>query len=292
VTGYYYIIQYIPSQATLSLTHTHALYVYTHQCRYGFGFGALERSYYDGRNKIFYGGSERGFVTVSDFANYPDTVVVTDAGFPLTNSLTDIKVCGDWLFVSTKDDPNPGMLHIYQAAMRMTNDADTNNNNTSSSNITAPVLLHSVPVGVGPDNILVSSDCLLVATADEGEGDYSDDTGLINPVGTVTIVRGPFDDPATLPNATTVSLNVWTETELLQKGVHLTLSLNASMYWNATLPGADFTNVIDSYTPDMNLEPEYLAFGAGETTIYANLQENNAVVVIDVETNTATDIFT
>lgn len=243
--------------------------------RYGFGFGALERSYYDADQKLFYGGSEIGFVTISDFNEYPDNVETLDISFPLPDSLTDIKICGEYLFYTTKDDPNPGMLHIYHKAMR---------NGTS---FTAPMLLQQVDVGVGPDNILVSKDCNTVATANEGEGDYDDDTGLVNPVGSVSIVRGPFKDGVF--NHTIVSLDVWSEEELLEMGVHLPLSQNAMIYWSATL-GLDFSEAIESYTPDSMLEPEYLAFSGDEEKIFVNLQENNALIVIDVQSNTATDI--
>lgn len=250
--------------------HSHITQFY----RYGYGLGALERSYYDGTNKVFYGGSELGFVTVSDFVNYPE-VTVTDMFIDLVDSLTDIKVCGPYLFVSSKNDPSPGTLHVYEALTRA--------NGTLVGDLKE---INAIPVGVGPDNVLVSKDCTLVATADEGEGDYDDDIGFINPVGTVSIVRGPFDTPT----VTTVSLNQWTEEMLLDWDVHLPFSRNAMEYWDATL-ASNYSNLFDSYTPDMNLEPEYLAFGSNETEIYVNLQENNAVVVIDVATNTATNIF-
>jgi hypothetical protein len=198
---------------------------------------------------------------------------------PLDDALTDIKVCGDLLFVTTKNDPSPGMLHVFSAASRDSNDS-----------LTAPALVQSITVGFGPDNILVSKDCMLVATADEGEGVYSSSSGLVNPVGSVTILRGPFNDTASPPTVKIVSLNQWTEEDLLEKGVHMPLTLNAMQYWNDT-GVADFSDTIENYTPDMILEPEYLAFGAGETKIYANLQENNALVVIDVESGNATDIF-
>lgn len=212
-------------------------------------------------------------MTISDFADYPDNVETLDISFALPDSLTDIKICGDYLLYTTKDDPNPGMLHIYEKAKR--------NNDT----ISAPMLLQQVEVGVGPDNILVSKDCLTVATANEGEGDY--DETFVNPVGSVSIVRGPFNEGVF--NHTLVALDVWTEEELLEQGVHLPLSRNAMIYWSAAL-GLDFSAAIESYTPDSMLEPEYLAFSEDEGKIFVNLQENNALVVIDVESNTATDI--
>ena len=156
----------------------------------------------------------------------------------------------------------------------------------------APKVVQTIPVGVGPDHILTSKDCLTVATADEGEGDYDDELGLVNPVGTITIVRGPFDDPESPPSVATVSLDKWTEEELMAKGVHLPLPLNALKYWGSSEDiSVNFDHAIANYSPDMNLEPEYLAWADGESKIYANLQENNAMVVIDVKSNEAIDIF-
>ena len=153
-----------------------------------------------------------------------------------------------------------------------------------------PVFIQSVSVlGVGPDNILISKDCMTVATANEGEGVYGD--SLENPVGSVTIFKGPFDSADTPPAATLVSLNKWTEQELIGMGVHMPLTLNAMIYWQATEDiDVDFADAIAAYTPDAVLEPEYLAFSADESKIYVNLQENNAVVIVDVETEVADSI--
>lgn len=229
---------------------------------------------------VFYGGSEIGFITVSDFSNYPD-VTQAPFGIPLPDgaSFTDIKVCGDLLFISTKDDPNPGTLHIFDSSKRM-----------ADGSLTPPALIQSVSViGVGPDNILVSKDCMTVATANEGEGDYED--FLVNPVGSVTIFNGPFDNKSLPPMTTLVSLDKWTEQELLDMGVHMPLTLNAMIYWDATDDiDVDFADAIASYTPDAVLEPEYLAFNADESQIFVNLQENNAMVIIDVATGLADSI--
>jgi len=213
-------------------------------------------------------------VTISDFSTFPTTVDTLDISFPLPDSLTDIKICGDYLFYTTKDDPNPGTLNIYKKAFK------------TNETITAPEFMQAIEVGVGPDNILVSKDCMTVATANEGEGDY--EVELINPVGSVSIIRGPFD--ADTVSNTLVSLNNWSEDELLEAGVHLPLSLNAMKYWSAEL-GLNFDSAIENYTPDMGLEPEYLAFSADESHIFVNLQENNALVVINVTSDTATAIY-
>jgi hypothetical protein len=131
---------------------------------------------------------------------------------------------------------------------------------------------------------------MMVATADEGEADYDDDDGLINPAGSVSIVRGPFDDPSNPPAVTLVSLNNWTDDELIEMGVHLPLSRNAMIYWSQAL-GVNFASAIENYQPEQSLEPEYLAWNFDESVIYCSLQENSALVVIDVATNEATGIF-
>jgi hypothetical protein len=108
---------------------------------YGYGFGSLEQSIYDPSQKIFYGGSELGVVTVSDFGKYPNESVVLDVAIPLNYTLTDVEVCGGLLFASTKDDPNPGHVHVYTAAKR------------NGSSIIPPTLIQSIQVGVGPDDM-------------------------------------------------------------------------------------------------------------------------------------------
>ena len=221
---------------------------------------------------VFYGGSEIGFITVSDFSDYPD-VKQADFGIPLNDTLTDIKVCGNLLFITTKDDPNPGKLNVYNAATR-----------NGEGGLNEPMLVQTFEVGVGPDNVLISKDCTIVATANEGEGEYDDATGLVNPEGSVSIIRGPFFDPINPPTVSEVSLNKWTDDELIEMGVHLPLSLNAMKYWNQ-FEDINFTAAIESYTPAAVLEPEYLAWGQNETKLYVNLQENNALVIVDVATN-------
>jgi hypothetical protein len=252
--------------------------VYHRSFSYGFGFGAMERSFYDPVQKVFYAGSETGFISITDFKNYP-RVVQLDYGIPLEKSFTDLKVCRHFLFITVKDDPNPGNLLVYRTATR-----------TLNGTLAPPKFIQSLDViGVGPDNLIVSNNCMIVATANEGEAQYGD--SLVNPVGSVTIFKGRFDRPASPPRTTLVSLNKWTEQELLDKGVHMPLTLNAMKYWNTTDDiDVDFSEAIATYTPDAVLEPEYLAFSANKSKIYVNLQENNAMVIVDVESGLAESI--
>lgn len=115
--------------------------------RYGYGIGSLEQSFYDASQKIFYGGSELGFITVSNFGAYVASSVVTDYGIPLNYSLTDLEVCNGLLFVSTKDDPNPGYVHVYEAVKRA----------EDGTTLSPPTFLQSIEVGVGPDKLCKST---------------------------------------------------------------------------------------------------------------------------------------
>jgi hypothetical protein len=197
------------------------------------------------------------------------------------DSYTDVHVCSEQgvLFASTKDDPNLGSISIYKAATKV---GDT---------ITPPELIHTVEVGYGPDMILPNKDCSILAVANEGEGDYED--FLINPEGSVSLVKGPFLDASTPPIVSTVSFP-WTDADLLAKGIHLPLSENALEYWDdySSIAGdIDFSAARATYTTASVLEPEYLAWSADEAHVFVSLQENSALVKINVATEEAEDIY-
>ena len=216
-----------------------------------------------------------------DFADYPNAKLAP-FGLSLDFDLTDIAGCGDFLMLATKDDPNPGAVHIFNKAKR-----------GDDGSLSEPTLVQTVEVGYGPDFIMVNKDCSIVATANEGEGVYDDTAGLINPEGSVSILRAPFDDASNPPSVTMVSLNEWTDDELIEQGVHLPLSLNAMIYFdslNTSDINVDFANAIANYTSAAVLEPEYMAWSDDESKIYVSLQENNAMVIVDVESGVAESI--
>ena len=197
------------------------------------------------------------------------------------DTYTRVHVCSEQgvLFASTKDDPNPGSVSIYKAATR---DGDT---------VAAPELIHTVEVGAGPDMILPNKDCSILAVANEGEGDYGD--FLINPEGSVSLIRGPYLDASTPPTVSTVTFP-WTDDELLAKGIHLPLSASALEYWDeySSIAGdVDFTAARAAYTAASVLEPEYLAWSGDEKYVLVSLQENSALIKIDVASEVAEDIY-
>lgn len=202
-------------------------------------------------------------------------IVITDK-----DAYTDITVCPEKgiLFATTKNDPNPGSVVIYKAATR-----------SEDGTVASPELIHTVEVGAGPDNIKTNKDCTILAVANEGEGDYGEE--LINPEGSVTLIKGPFT--AADVTAATVTFP-WTDEELLEKGVHLPLSKNSLEYWDdhSNVAGdLNFTAARASYTAASVLEPEWLVWSADEKYVLVNLQENAALVKVNVENETAEDIY-
>ena len=244
--------------------------------------GGLEKVAYDSKEKILYGVSEQGFITLIDYRNGPMQapqlpIVITDK-----DTYTDINVCSEQgvLFATTKDDPNPGSVAIYKVATT-----------AEDGSVTEPELMHTLQVGAGPDNVLPNSDCTILAVANEGEGDYSDH--LVNPEGSVSLIKGPFLDASTPPTVSTVTFP-WTDAELLEKGVHLPLSENSLEYWDehsAISDDLNFTAARASYTAASVLEPEWLVWSADEKYVLVNLQENAALVKVDVANEVAEDIY-
>jgi hypothetical protein len=199
------------------------------------------------------------------------------------NIYTDVHVCSEEgiLFASSKDDPNPGVVSIFRAATR-----------SDDNSVVEPELIHTLTVGYGPDYMNTNSDCSILAIANEGEGYYKDDY-LINNEGSVSLVKGPFLDAATPPAISTVSFP-WTDDELIAKGIHLPLSANALEYWDEHSSIADdlnFTEARASYTAASVLEPEWLVWTPDDQYVLVNLQENCALVKINVADETAEDIY-
>lgn len=212
--------------------------------------------------------------------------MITDA-----DTYTDIAVCPEQgiLFATTKNDPELGTLSIFKAAARSA--SVTASSTRSGDVVTGPELIHTIPVGYGPDMIKPNKDCTILAVANEGEGDY--DEFLVNPEGSVSLVKGPFLDASTPPTVASVSFP-WTDDELLAKGVHLPLSKNALEYWDehsSVADDLDFTAARAAYTSASVLEPEWLVWSADEKYVLVNLQENSALVKVNVATETAEDIY-
>ncbi len=132
---------------------------------------------------------------------------------------------------------------------------------------TAGVITDSVEVGAMPDMIGISPDGKLVVTANEGEpnGAYTTD-----PEGSVSIidisagVRGIMQS-----KVTTIDFKTLNPLKTILKSAGIRLF-------------GRFKGSNDSTTVAQDLEPEYVTFSTDSKTAYVTMQENNAVMVVDL----------
>jgi hypothetical protein len=127
------------------------------------------------------------------------------------------------------------------------------------------VFLNEVPAGAMPDMITFSKDYTKVITANEGEPNA---TYSLDPEGSVTVVdiSGGIAN-LTSANATQIMLTQFNgqEVSLRAQGIRI------------------FST---SATVAQDLEPEYVAVSDDNTKAYVTLQENNAILVVNLVTNT------
>ena len=127
------------------------------------------------------------------------------------------------------------------------------------------VFLNEVPAGAMPDMITFSKDYTKVITANEGEPNA---TYSLDPEGSVTVVdiSGGIAN-LTSANATQIMLTQFNgqEVALRAQGIRI------------------FST---SATVAQDLEPEYVAVSDDNTKAYVTLQENNAMLVVNLVTNT------
>ena len=239
-----------------------------------FGMGAAEQIAYDHIQKYAYAVSEQGVLNVIDWNDPSNPTVQSNLAYDFQGAkLTDIEICAEKevIFVgagaATKTDN--GHVHILTTVKR--------------SSPTAPVSSGVLEAGPLPDMILPNSACTKLAVGNEGEAIYKN--GLTDPPGSAMIFES--SDWSNVANVVkhTVTFDSYTDSQLIQNGVHLPLSLDAMVYWDdhsSVASSVDFASARSSYNAAGNLEPEYLAWSGDDSTLFVNLQENNAIAIIDV----------
>eukprot|EP00614_Pseudopedinella_elastica_P011149 CAMPEP_0172598816 /NCGR_PEP_ID=MMETSP1068-20121228/18875_1 /TAXON_ID=35684 /ORGANISM="Pseudopedinella elastica, Strain CCMP716" /LENGTH=745 /DNA_ID=CAMNT_0013398835 /DNA_START=57 /DNA_END=2294 /DNA_ORIENTATION=- len=261
-------------RSVTSMTLTSRIYVPFDKTNFGFGMGAAEQIAYDPVEKKVYAVSEQKYVNIMDYSVDPaaptlwGTIDLSAAG----GSLTDVLVCEGNFYVSqsaaTKTDP--GSVLQFPVA-------------TGTSGTISATPLKTFTVGALPDMIEANSDCTKIAVANEGEGSFSSTTNVLtDPSGSVSIITLSDGSVKTVTFESVVTS--FTDAALLALGVHLPLPEAARTHFSLGLG-------TQTYSPAMNLEPEYLAWSADDSALYVGLQENSAIVKIDAATSTAKGIF-
>ncbi|MGC9526188.1 MAG: choice-of-anchor I family protein [Limnospira sp.] len=131
---------------------------------------------------------------------------------------------------------------------------------------TSGQLLGAVEVGFSPDMVTFTPDGTKALVANEG---FPNDDYSIDPEGSVSIIdiSGGIED-ATVTTAGFTAFN-GQEDELIESGVRI------------FGPGASVAQ---------DLEPEYIAVSPDGSTAYVALQENNAIGILDLDTEVFTDV--
>ncbi|MFW6342098.1 MAG: choice-of-anchor I family protein [Halothiobacillaceae bacterium] len=124
-----------------------------------------------------------------------------------------------------------------------------------------------VTVGALPDALTFSADGRYVAVANEGE---PNDDYTVDPEGSISIID--LSNGVNAPVVRTADFRAFNgqEDALRAQGVRI------------FGPGASAAQ---------DFEPEWVEITADNRTVYASLQENNAIAVIDVASATVTDVF-
>ncbi|XP_048764949.2 mesenchyme-specific cell surface glycoprotein-like [Ostrea edulis] len=220
--------------------------------------GAAEQSAYDAKDKMVYivGAAKINVIDISQVDN-PRIVYHQVLG---DFDPTDVEFCGDHVFVSLDNNQNRemGKLVVFKKY-------------DVKSNTLEAVL--NITVGALPDMILPTSDCRTVLIALEAEA-FARDGELVDPEGGVGMLK--FQ-----------SSNITTSSYSYKR-------LNFHHFndrWNElSKSGVRFIHREKGNTFSQDLEPEYLSYSADERKAYVCLQENNAIAVVDLQTENITTI--
>lgn len=139
--------------------------------------------------------------------------------------------------------------------------------------------IKAVKVGALPDMVTFSPDGKKVLVANEGEpnNDYS-----VDPEGSVSIIDFTDEIPADISSTINLSTNITFSNDLLDDEDFDTDAKRAELLKTAGLKLAGPVGT----TLAQSLEPEYITVSEDSKTAFVSLQENNAIGVINLETNT------
>ena len=246
---------------------------------YGFGMNAVSELAYDTQQHYLYAGSAQGVVTITDFGD-PSNPIVLDVALEVRAEPESMTICDEQglLFLAFEDD---GVVEIYDTVLRP---------KVGNTGILIPPeepgLRAVVNVGELPKYVSANSDCSVVAVSNknDGAGLAQGAVTLIRNVtsGTPSVTRIPFDDED----------NPWDDDYALRKGIHMPLTRKALEYWDEHSSRKDelnFTEVRENYKTSIFLRPKVLAWsGANEKELLVMIQSNNGLIRVDVENNRAT----
>ncbi|KAH3707600.1 hypothetical protein DPMN_067010 [Dreissena polymorpha] len=232
-------------------------YTYVPTAQYALEKDAAEQIAYDVTGKLLYSVGHTN-IHVIDFADVNNTRVLFKSSYASVD-VTDVELCGNHVFVSFDNQTRreDGYINVYRLYNRQTGSLD---------------LVHTIRVGVIPDMILPLSDCRALLVSIEAEPYDDDVTGtLVDNPGGVGILKFPGGPEGTY------TMNV------------LTFDKFNARYTSDLKPqGVRHINTHTLFSNDV--EPEYITLNSDQSIAYIGLQENNAIAIVDLRTETIVDI--
>jgi len=136
----------------------------------------------------------------------------------------------------------------------------------------SPTFMKNVEVGVLPDMVTFTPDSSKIIVANEAEpsGDYT-----VDPEGSVSIIN-ITDTGIVADTAIAVTFTAY-------NSMQAELEAQGAVFPNPS--GTTINGVAINTTVSMDLEPEYVAVSNDSTTAYVSMQENNAIAIIDLTTD-------
>jgi len=231
---------------------------------FGFGMGAAEHAHYDYKEGYMYIQSEEGpYISIYEWVGeFPAQTAFSLDLTEYDSDIKDVVVC-----------PEPGLVFIAAT------DADKvlMYSTVQRNDPKVPKLLKEIEAGNAPDNLRPSNGCTVLAVANENDGE-SFAEGALHLVSDFRRNGGPV--------VKKVDLGVFTDDLLLSRGVHMPLSLNAMEYWDDYSDIKDDLNLgamRENYKPSYFFMPEYMRFSADNSKLFINLQDNSALIQINVD---------
>ncbi|XP_067651115.1 mesenchyme-specific cell surface glycoprotein-like [Haliotis asinina] len=232
-------------------------YTYQNGAKYDLSEVSVEQVSYDSENKILYtvGDTVVHVIDVSDPDNMKVAAYLEYPGM----EFTDVEYCGGHFFTSmdNRTDRANGKMIVFRY-------------NPTTKQINEVL---QVKVGAIPDMVKPTKDCKKIVVAVEGEAYEYPPNHITDPPGLVVIVNFPWG-----------------------VGANMIISTLDFERFNNRVPFMEGSGVRHAHRTNNNpfsndVEPEYIAINADDTTAYIMLQENNAVATVDLETQTISEVY-
>eukprot|EP00210_Caulerpa_lentillifera_P002318 g2224.t1 len=222
------------------------------------GEAAAEQLAYDSSSRVLYVSGNK-LLRVMDLSEPSSPTVI--ATVPVAGEITDVAYCGDYVAASIPANLEslPGRVLIY----------------AKYSSTDGLQLMHTVKVGALPDSIAFTPDCGKLVVANEGEAGIGRKGHFRNPEGSVTIINTTALHQVRKPRTENFDFTY------LNDDPSAATEAGVRWIWRGQGLGPRRRN---KQSLSKDLEPEQVVISNDGKRAYINLQENNALAILDLET--------